>query len=166
MNHIGYINFFEECAKTHPDIRHEHEGRKSFYRTMFEEEFTFPETGSSPCLILYNYRGRLESGTAVKDTMTAGFEVRGRVSDPTDFDAIETLKANCKRIGFDIIAKIQTEMDDEPKTGRIPGFNIESVQYSFTGVTGDAEFGCYFFFLMSDIAFNPFTFDTDATFNA
>ncbi len=171
MTHNNFISYFEQLASKHHVLRHDKpvsEGdtvlRKSFFEASDEQANTISNGASYPCMVLLDYRGNLEYGSAVDDKMICRFEIRQKVADKNAFDAIRQAKSSCKQTAMDVVAFLHREMESNP-FGSIQGFDLNSVQYSFIGPTANSEYGCYVTFAIEDEAFNPYTLALDEIFS-
>lgn len=172
MEHTSYTAFFESIAKSHREIKHDQPisgfvdpTRKSFFRMNngMEMQQAIATDVHWPALLVAPYFGRVEAGSQMDDMMTASFEIR-KDANPHDFEAIEEARSDCKRIGQEIIALLYRMMEDEGRAGPIPGFDLNTVTYDFTGPHGTGQYGCLFKFIFKNEFFNPYTFDKDAIF--
>ena len=171
MENNNLVSLFSQLASKHNQLLHQKPvgGGDSTLRNSF---FTSNEKAASylgvgvnfPCMVLLDYRGNLEFGTAVDDKMTLRFEIRNTVADKESFAEIENVKNQCKQIAFEIVAWLHRQMENNPNAPAI-GFDLNSVQYSFVGPVNDNQYGCYVTFIIEDEAFNPYTIDLDSIFS-
>lgn len=165
-----FISYMRHMAATHYQIRHgvteDGRPRKAFFRANSEMEMQqgIAVDASYPCMVLAPLYGRYSkqrSGT--DDMMTVGFEIR-MYCPPGDFDAIENARAACKRIGEQIIAKIEDEADMMQNCAALPLFDIATVRWDETGPINENEYGCRFSFLVGDEAWEEGSTDFEAIF--
>ena len=173
MLHNTYINLFRDIATWHHEIRHNAligagpERRMSFFRRESEEEMQAALVSGVhwPALMVAREFGRLnqDRGT-VDDLMVGGFEIRKHVEEQNDLDAREDAKDDCKRIGLEIIAWMDNESEEKGNCGDIEGFDLDSVRYDFTDLSGFGEVGCRFAFAFRDEAFDTRNIDFENLF--
>jgi hypothetical protein len=165
MKHLNFIGLFERFARQHIAIKHGSGGRFAFFRMNKESEMILALNSlvSFPCLLVQDVSGSLKRAGDIQDNMVAVFEIRGHI-EPNDFDGIEALREQCKEIGFQIIALIDDIFDDMGYCGPIHDFDMDQVQWEFTGPINQNEYGCQFRFPFSNTAYNPYTIHLDDLF--
>lgn len=171
MNNNNLVSLLTQLASKHYILRHnkpKSESDSTLRNSFFycnEQSAAYLCAGASfPCLVLLDYRGNLEYGSAVDDKMILRFEVRDQVKDKESFAEMEQVKDRCKKIVFDIAAWMHRSFEDNPE-GPISAFDLNTVQYSFVGPVNDNQYGCYVTFHIEDEAFNPYTIDIDEIFS-
>lgn len=165
MKHSDFITLFKDFATGHKDIQHTNDGRRSFYLMNNEAQLqqAIPVKVDYPALLLVNASGRLRRSGVVKETITAIFEIRTHVT-VNDFEAIEAARSECKRIGMEIIALIDDICEDQGHCGPIHDFELDNVQWQYTGPVNQNEYGCLFYIPCTDTAYNQYTMDLDSIF--
>lgn len=164
MRQTDHSEFFKKVALYHKSLGNGVSSEKRFFRSGIDEDLNIHDEADLPCLILYDYYGTLEDGSDVKDVMVGKFEIRGKVDDPKDFNAIDELKDLCKRIGFDIVNLMNLEYEEHLNQGPVPGFYLGAVTYDFTGPIQNGYYGCAFGYPMKSEAFNKYTFNKGEVF--
>lgn len=169
---MTYTQYFRQIATTHKIISHDQpdlqtiSGRRISFFTSGEQ---YAQASRSqldyPCMLLQIPFGKLQyDGLVAIDLMTGGFEIRAKLSDATDFAAIEQARQQCKAIGFVIVQKIIREAEQQGNCTALPGFEPGSVRYDYTGPFMDNDFGCLFRFDTAADAFNPYSDDFENDF--
>jgi hypothetical protein len=160
MRNADYISFFETIARKHGAIAHEQpnpddygQPRSSFFSAGSEAEMQQALAGKAnfPALMLRVPSGRLRgSDPMMLDEVTASFEIRMHIADPTDFAAINDARDKCKEYGIWIIAYFNHIMEDEGSCGPLGDFDPASVRWDFTGPINTNEYGCRFSCTVTD----------------
>jgi hypothetical protein len=161
MEHLAYISFFENAAKRHQEIAHDqplpnNQQRKSFFRMNNEDEMQegLMNDASFPALALQVYQGKLnaQDNLLVRDWIFGWFDIRDHVKSVGDYDEVETVRARCKRIGYEIIALMIQEKEREDTCSVFKSLDVNSFRYQFIGPVNTNEFGCAFAFTLKSNA--------------
>jgi hypothetical protein len=145
----SYFNYFQEAAEQSKTIRHgqaqsltDTTVRNGFYRSDAELSIKQNSQASYPLLLVHPYRGRMREGSDGDLYNLAVFEIRQNVSDAADHAAINAAYQECERIAQALIKRIIYSSEDDGWNGPFPGFDVDSVQYDFTGPHNNNEYAC------------------------
>lgn len=143
-----YLLMLKVLAEQHPSVRYDEDTNKSFARNQTELEKIVEISGySSEAMLLAEMpKGFLQMGSSLLDNQVCGFEVLIKCSDTNNDDEIEDAHVAAYKIGLDMIARIY----DWQLQGLhlVHSFDLNSVQYEYTGPVKDGYYGCAFRFTL------------------
>lgn len=166
MNYLDLVQVFRDLAKKHKDIKHSVGGRVSFFRLNKDGEITEGNNTRKdyPLLGLMNISGNFTKSGVVDDRVMLEFDIRKAVSNLGDWGEIDSVRAECKRIGDQIIARIEEICDEQGNCGPIEDFEVSDAQWEFIDATNLGEHGCRYRFYFVVSAYNQYTQDLDQIF--
>lgn len=166
MSYSQIIDWFRNAAKSHYLIAHDVEKRNAFFRINGNGERSAAAHSriDYPQLCLQSIGGSYTEAGGIFDNAVIGFEIRDRVEDLTDYNAIEASKSKCKMIGEHILQLIEHESEDGSYCNVFGGFVITSVQWEFFGPEDHNEYGCRFRIPFRALAYNPYNVNLDEIF--
>lgn len=170
MEHNNMISLLQEMAMRHRDIRHGQDDgkgkpRNSFFRQQNEEVLSLATNAAYPCMVLLASRGQFERGSAINDTVTISYLVLCQLAkDSADNDAIQQAWSESKRIGTEMIAYINDQMENHRDSEFVQGFLMDSVQWQQVGPVDNNTYGTLFSLQVKDEAYNPYQIQIDDIF--
>jgi len=160
------IAYFRTLAAQHVAIGHS-SAEKHFYRIELEEILSGLKNVSYPALILEGYRYSLQDKQSdnILKNRTGAFCLVDHLTDPGDFDGIDTIYDNMEAICDDILARIKADKRN-PDVGVVRNFDLESVEVALIANRNDRNYGIRCTYRVSaplDNDVDPSKWDTSKT---
>jgi hypothetical protein len=153
-NENDFISYFEGLAIADPDLKHNQNGRKSFF--CIDDPFDLDEIDNAvrdtlqmPCMLLDMPDGDLtENGTAgnPKDILSAGFMILLKGLTIADK---RLARVEAKRIGKNIIKEMKANSRASLATPNMWHLNREAIKYQRVGPIADSYYGMMFTFTIT-----------------
>ena len=145
------VSYFENLARLHKDIGHT-DSEKHFFRMEVDEVLAgINRTDVQyPFLILegYSYDFTDNKSDNLLKNRRGAFMLIDHVSDPSDFEAIQTVWENMEEIGDEILVRMKADKRN-PLAPAVRDFDFSSVEAMLIANEMDGNYGIRFTYVLT-----------------